>query len=357
MHRLYSLVLCLILLLPIDRAIAEVKIGVIVPLTGKQATIGVAVKNGIELARSENSRIFNGVSFAYEDDQFDAKQGISAYRNLNRSGKPNVLLGFGNVLGYAIAPMVEKDKLPFINFSFEAGVAVNKPHIVRAMNHTEQYMAELGKFLQHQSDGGVFIVQTESSFFAAMVAGLKKAIGKKKKIVPRAVVNPDDTDFRPLIAQLKPFEGGLMGLFLWPDQLVAFLRQAKEMHFKARYFGTDLCETAALIATDPTLVEGCIYPDNNVTPEFRKRYAEKFGNEAHLTFAGIAYDMTVVAGEILAKNPDITSDKLLEALAAVQFRPGVAGTFSFRDESTYGKFFEYVIRTKRIQNRIGVLNS
>ena len=60
----------------------QVKIGVILPLSGSMATLGGAIRNGIELARSERPELFGRIKFIYEDDQYDIKQSIAAYRKL-----------------------------------------------------------------------------------------------------------------------------------------------------------------------------------------------------------------------------------------------------------------------------------
>jgi ABC-type branched-subunit amino acid transport system substrate-binding protein len=74
------------------------RIGVITPLTGQLATIGTAVRNGIELARREQPELVNGVGFAYEDDQADPKQSIDAYLKHLSSRKGEVIFGFGTTL-------------------------------------------------------------------------------------------------------------------------------------------------------------------------------------------------------------------------------------------------------------------
>lgn len=137
------------------------RVAVITTLSGTLATIGTAVKNGIELARADHPKLFESIEFSYEDDQFDAKQGLSAYRKLKESKRPIVLFGFGTVLAQAIGPLIERDEMPLINFNFEAAPAIGKRFIVRGMNHTDQYMKSLGEYLAAQGNADLPIVQTE----------------------------------------------------------------------------------------------------------------------------------------------------------------------------------------------------
>lgn len=318
------------------------------------ATIGTAVKNGIELARSERPELFEHVSFSYEDDRFDAKQSLTAYRELRLKQKLTLLLGFGTVLAQAIAPLTERDKLPFINFNFEAAPVVGKQYVIRSMNYTDQYMLGLANYLTKTGAGQFPIIRADATYFEAMTASLVRALRPGAAVTEVAVVPPDMTDFRAIIAKLSPYQHRQFGIFLWPEQLIAFLRQAQELNFQAEYFGTDLCETAATLSGGAELLEGCIYPDNDASSDFRERYRQRFGNEAQLTFAASAYDMTLLAVETLRRRPAMSSEEFLAALASVQSREGVLGRFSYREEKEAGKYFEYPVRVKRIAGRRGV---
>lgn len=187
-----------------------------------------------------------------------------------------------------------------------------------------------------------------------MIKSLDSSIGNKRKLREVARVNPGETDFRTIITRVRSLNAPQVGVFLWPDQLLAFLRQARVMGLKTEIFGTDLCETTASISPDETYAEGCIYPDNQVTEDFRNSYRKTFNTEAQLSFAGSAYDMTVLVGKILAEQKVRSSKELLSALTQTRDQTGVLGTFSFRSDPSVGQFFEYPVRIKRIKDKRGV---
>jgi branched-chain amino acid transport system substrate-binding protein len=330
------------------------EIGVITALSGGMATIGTAVSNGIELARKDRPELFKNIQFSYEDDQFDPKQSITAYRKLKSSGHPFLIFGMGTLLAQAIGPTVERDRIPLINFNFEAAPAIGKQFILRSFNHTDQYMQALARHLQEQGHESFPIVQTEASFLNAMVSSFQRALGPDHKIVEAGRVLPNEMDFRVQILKLKNMNQKIIGVFLWPDQLLAFFKQARELGLSAEYFGTDLCETAATLSRDPSLVEGCVYPDNESTNEFRIRYQEEYGNESQLTFAGSAYDMTILIGELLQNQNELDSSEFVRKLTAVKEQNGVLGSFSYKHDETSGQYFEYPIRIKRIEKGRGV---
>ena len=63
------------------------RIGVITFLSDPNATIGTAIRNGIELARHQRPELLQMIDFQYEDDQGDPKLDISAYRKLTNGSK------------------------------------------------------------------------------------------------------------------------------------------------------------------------------------------------------------------------------------------------------------------------------
>lgn len=343
----------------IDPAVGDdrtARIGVITFLSGPNATIGTAIRNGIELARHQRPELLQMIDFQYEDDQGDAKLDISAYRKLTNGKAIDILFGIGPAMVNMLWPYVERDKVPFINFNFEASSVVGKPLVVRAMNHTGQYQQALASYLINRERSGDYpVVVGEHPFLQAMSRSLNDALGRQYPVREVATVLPTETDFRALILKIRNYRDKPVGLFLFPDSLIAFLKQARGLGFSASYFGTDLCESAAKLAGDTSLLEGCVYPDNEASEAFRSDYRRKYGNEAQLAFAGSAYDMAVLMGEVLQQGPGIKGPGVIDALRKVSRRKGVLGDFSFTSTESTGSFFEYPIHVKRIENGRGVV--
>lgn len=332
------------------------RIGVITFLSGSNATLGTAIRNGIELARQERPELLKMIDFQYEDDQSDPKNDLSAYRKMMRSRGIDILFGVGPVMVNVLWPYVERDQIPFINFNFEAASAIGKPLVVRGMNHTGQYMQALANFLNKRQPSKEYpVVVGEHPFLQAMYRSLADELGEQSPTREVASVLPNETDFRALVLKLRSYREKPVGLLLFPDSLIAFLKQARALGFTATYFGTDLCESAAKLADNPSLLEGCVYPDNEASTSFRNAYRSRYGNEAQLSFAGSAYDMTVLIGEILKQQPELRGPHLINALSTVSNHNGVLGDLSFKNTESTGSFFEYSIHVKQIINGRGVV--
>ena len=169
-----------------------------------------------------------------------------------------------------------------------------------------------------------------------------------------ATYNPTNLDFWVDILKLKKISNPQIGLFMFPEQMIAFLRQARELGLKANYFGIDLCETAAMLSNGSGLLDGCLYSDNDVSPEFRAKYRSTFKEETLLTFAGSAYDQSLLIADLLGKAQAFSAENFLSAMSQVSNRPGVLGKFSYQEITGVGKFFEYPIHVKKVVGPRGV---
>src|SRR3989338_7880245 len=83
------------------------KIGVIFPLSGQFAEIGKDVLDGVNLYKDENT----DVTIIVEDDGFESKRSISAYRKLRDINEVSIIVGpLGPVTAKSIAgSMNQKD--------------------------------------------------------------------------------------------------------------------------------------------------------------------------------------------------------------------------------------------------------
>jgi ABC-type branched-subunit amino acid transport system substrate-binding protein len=353
-------VLSICLLLNMTRLHAEEQkptIGVVAPLSGYIASIGTAIRNGIDLAQSENVNQFNSVNLRFEDDQHDPKLALTAYRKLRAHSTPGAIMAFGFFFPTVMGRTVLQDQVPLINLSFVAKPAIGNSYIIRSMNHTAQYGKALAEFLASERQLEYPVITTEYDFFLQLIDDTVARLADIKpevKITKIAQILPSERDFRALVAKLKATGVNRVGVFLLTDQLITFMRQARENGLIAEIFGAALCETAAKTEGAGRYLEGCIYPDNEVSAEFRSKYRAKFGNESQLTFAGAGYDMSNLLAEHFKAHPNSSARETLTALSQVRDRQGVLGKFSFKDDPTFGKFFEYPVAVKKISNGVGV---
>jgi len=96
MKNIWLIVVAIFLLFGCNQKKAqEIKVGVIIPLTGPVAAFGQWAKNGIDLGLEEYNRdnpTRNHIKVLYEDSKNDAKTGMLAFTKLNTSDKIDAVI-------------------------------------------------------------------------------------------------------------------------------------------------------------------------------------------------------------------------------------------------------------------------
>jgi len=120
------------LALPLPAWAQAVKVGAVVPLTGRYGPGGAQVRAGYEIA-VEQINAAGGVSVGGKktplelvllDDESDATKTVARLETLASQGVAGYLGGFGSDLHAAAASVAEKNKIPYLGIAF----ALNKIH-------------------------------------------------------------------------------------------------------------------------------------------------------------------------------------------------------------------------------------
>src|SRR5256885_10351949 len=132
MKRHVWLLVFALLALPLPAAAQTVKLGAVVPLTGRYGPGGAQVRAGYEIA-VEQINAAGGVSVGGKkmplelivlDDESDATKTVARLETLAAQGVVAYLGGFGSDLHAAAASVAEKNKIPYLGVAF----ALNKVH-------------------------------------------------------------------------------------------------------------------------------------------------------------------------------------------------------------------------------------
>ena len=116
---------------------AVVKIGAVETLTGDNATYGISIRKGIELAASElNASKFLGaaqISLVVMDDKADKQEGISVFTKLINEDKVAAIIGPTlSSTAFAADPIAQKAGVPILGTSTTAiGITAMGDYIFR----------------------------------------------------------------------------------------------------------------------------------------------------------------------------------------------------------------------------------
>jgi branched-chain amino acid transport system substrate-binding protein len=326
-----------------------IKIGSIAPLTGKVATYGQSVKEGVQLAEKEinaNGGI-NGkkVKVVFEDDQADQNAAINAFNKLVDEEKVSAVIGAvtsGATL--AVAPNATQAKIPMITpTATEPTITkVGGEYVFRGC-YVDSYQ---GQVMARYAAGDLSkktaaVLYNVGSDYSKGIAEAFKAEFEAKggKVVEFSTYNNDDKDFN---AQLTKIKNDNPDVLLLPDyyNVVGLIaKQAKAVGINAQLLGVDGWDSADLYKIGGDAVKGALFINHYFPGDTAKEvqdyvsaYKKEYNKEPD-ALAALGYDSAKVLFKAIEDAKSTDGDKIKDALAKVEYT-GVTGKLKFNSERT-----------------------
>lgn len=309
---LFCLLHCLI---PCARA-EPFRIGVSAPLTGELSEYGVAVRRGFELAAAEAKS--SSVNLFFEDNQYDARQSISAYRRLKDHNKIDLLFSWGEPTLHAIAPIVEREKTPTIAMSVDTAPAKDKQWILLSVNPPADFISVLQRSLAKAKPERIGMIVTDDPFTRGMYDEFIKSAEYKERTTLIATVSPLERDFKSTALKVSRPKFDAIGVFLLSGQVAQFYRELERTGFSGLSFGTDVFESTIEIKAAGPLMQGAIFANIKVPDQFRTRYVSQYRNESQLAFA---YNGYIVAKWLFQEFKDDLNRSAESILSKIKTSP------------------------------------
>jgi branched-chain amino acid transport system substrate-binding protein len=359
MHRtrVYQIPLALILtftfsLLPMGCRQPESKVldvGVIAPLTGTGQVYGTVAKQGLEIALGQiNSKGgVRGFTFRliFEDDQLDPQLGKSALNKLVSVDKVSIVIGpFTSGVSMAVAPDAERMKVVLLSptasnyklkdagdYFFRVCPSDAFQGDILARVAYEDFKARNVAVLYMNTDYGYGLQEIFSEVF--------KSVGGK--IIASEAFPQGATDFRAQITKLKHQKPDLVFIPSNYSEAASFLKQARELGFRARFLGGDGSFDPQLLklagqAADGLILSTQAFADTSkpIVKDFILNYRHQY-KEDPTPFASLWFDALHILGAAVdtalshpGSEPLLGSAEIQKALLMAEF-DGVTGLTRF----------------------------
>jgi ABC-type branched-subunit amino acid transport system substrate-binding protein len=155
---------------------AQFTVGMILPLSGRAAEYGIAVRNGVELAKKNSPLLFNNIRFVFEDSLYDGKTSITAYNKITAVEKADLVLVWGHGPVQAVVPVAEIKQQPLMVISGQRDVANGKDYTIRFCSPHDAYAGALLRHIKKLGYGKIAVVKTEMGFLNDTVEALNNSI-------------------------------------------------------------------------------------------------------------------------------------------------------------------------------------
>ncbi len=338
---------------PAPQLPATIKVGAVIPLTGRYAAGGEQIKNGYELAVDAINKAggvdVGGAKIPLElvilDDESDPTKTVQQLETLYSNNQVAAYLGgFGSDLHAAAAGIAEKNKVPYIGVAF----ALQKVHdqgfkylfspFPKSPSLAVTTFDMLDSLSPKPSKVAIFAEKTD---WGAELSKLWTAEANKRGYtIQTQEYAPGAKDFSPVILAAKDAGAEVVLALPNPPDGLAIAKQMKELDYspKAAVFiraadglswGDNLKKDGDFFMNMPGWNPAMKFPG---VAEMVQAHQTKYGKGAQAT-TGPAYAAVQILADAITRAKSIDHDKIRDAIAATNMTT-VEGPVKFNADGT-----------------------
>jgi branched-chain amino acid transport system substrate-binding protein len=326
---------------PAQDAQAPIKIGFMGPLSGDVAEYGLAIKDGVELAKKDMNL---NVEIIYEDTGCEPQKAVTAATKLITVDKVQAIIGetcSGPTL--AVAPIANEHKIVLLSASATSPKIVDAgPYVFRVIPSDALQSEFAGKMIYDSGARKIAIIYTNEDYGLGLADGVEANFKKQGgTVVAKEAVERGTVDVRTSVSKIKAAKPD--AIFIAMNSFAtaaATLRQLKEAGVTVQVYGSEGLKSVDVISGAQGAAEGMILSTVSAgTPEFQTYYKEQYGKSIP-AFAAQGYDaMKTIA---LALEDPRSKDAFQNSIAAVEF-DGASGHIKFDSNGEVGGNYDVFI--------------
>jgi branched-chain amino acid transport system substrate-binding protein len=355
MSMLAMIVVAIVGVLPVSAFAQSIKVGAVVPLTGRYGPGGAQVRAGYEIAveriNAAGGATIGGqrapIELVLLDDESDATKTVARLETLAAQGVVAYLGGFGSDLHAAAASVAEKNRIPYLGVAF----ALHKVHQqgFRYLFSPFWKSPDIGRSMPGllslipaaERPKTVAIFQERTDWGREMAtAWVDAARDSGYQVVAQGDYAPGAKDFSDLILKARSANADAVFALPTPPDGMTIVRQMKELGYTPKL-------ALFIRAPDPPIWSKNLGKDGDyvvLAPGWHhavKAPGVKELNEAHMKkvgrpadpIAGPAHACVEILAAALGRAGAADRDKLRDAIAATDMTT-VVGPVKFRPDGT-----------------------
>ncbi|HEY7320450.1 MAG TPA: amino acid ABC transporter substrate-binding protein [Candidatus Binatia bacterium] len=333
-----------------------IKVGAVVPLTGRYAALGAQVRTGYEIAVQQMNAgggvTISGKKIPIElvllDDESDPTKTIARLESLAAQAVVAYLGGAGSDLHAAAASIADKNKIPYLGIAFalhsihKQGLRYLFSPFPKSPDLTRETFVFLNALIPAAERPRKVALFLERTDWGKEMGSLWQSFAKKNnyQVVASGEYAPGAKDFSDLILKAKAAGAEALLTLPSPPDGMTLVKQMKELDFnpKAAVF---------IRAADPPVWSQNLGKDGDyvlLSPgwHFAARYPKVSElNEAHQKLlkrpadplVGPSYACIQILADAISRAGSLDHDKIRDAIAATKMTT-VIGPVRFRSDGT-----------------------
>lgn len=312
----------------IDSGVGPIKIGLISPLTGSAASIGIANKNAVELAVKEINEEggINGrqLQLIVEDSKnVDPKEATTAMQKLVNVDKVISVFNIGSGATLASHPVAEESKVVHFGIASNPKISDAGDYLFRVCPADDYAGKVAAKYIKETMKiNRVAVLKCDNDWCTGLADSFVSSYTSLGgEILIQEQIKVDTPDARTELAKIKDKNPELVYFTGYPGETVTVFKQAKELGINVPFFGGDAW-TDDSIAKETQGTVGKVYfttPSSSYTQEF----ADKIGGNVAIG-AAESYDSVHILAQVM-KKVGTDTEKIKNELYKVRNYKGQSG--------------------------------
>jgi branched-chain amino acid transport system substrate-binding protein len=332
----------------------KIRVGAVVPLTGRYAAVGEQIKNGYELAVDDINQAggvdVNGTKIPLEltilDDESDPTKTVQRMETLYADTQVVTYLGgVASDLHAAAAAIGEKNKVPYLGVAFslqkvhEQGFKYLFSPFPKSPGEAIATFDMLDSLSPKPAKIAIFAEKTD---WGAELRSLWKVQATQRgySVVADQEYAPGSKDFSPVILAAKNAGAEVVLALPSPPDGMTLAKQMKELAFNANMYlfirAPDALSWSQNLAQDgnyflnmPGWNPEMKFPG---VAELAQRHQAKYNKPAQGT-TGSGYAAVQILADAITRAKSLDRDKIRDAIAATDMMT-VAGAITFNPDGT-----------------------
>ncbi len=313
----------------------DVKIGVIMPLTGGLAKVGEDVQTALTIAQEDFKSVYPNVKLIYEDDAFDPAASVSAFNKMVNVDHVQAIIGplNGSSLEGVRALAAQNKTVVFTPWG--AGNKIGDYLYKNSVEADLEARTIAQQAIQTMGFKKVGILYLNNDFGIVHAAAFKQAVADFGGTLAFSESFPfSATDFRTQLARAKQDKLDALYIVHNGSWVGTITKQAAALDFKPQFFGQYATEASDLVSTGGNSLEGLIYTfplDGSHLTSAQKAFATKFkaiGGGDPQVAAYDAYDIYKILLDAISACQRGDGACVNQYISHIKDREGVAGTIS-----------------------------
>ncbi|RLA07301.1 MAG: branched-chain amino acid ABC transporter substrate-binding protein [Gammaproteobacteria bacterium] len=327
----------------------EIKIGVVMPMSGPIGGFGQHAVKGLNLAHSLNPKLKNGdtVKVILLDNKSDKIESANAATKLISSDKVSAIIGaLTSTNTMALTKIADDAKVPVVApVATNPLVTKNRTFISRVC-FNDNFQGDVAAnfvFNDLKFKNVVVITDVKNDYSIGISKVFKtkfKAMGGK--ILKVMQINQGDSDFKAMLSNIKKLKPELVFIPFYSAEVALIAKQANQLGIKTKFLGTDgMAGDKVFFEVGGKAVEG-FYGTNLFSPDapkttqaskdFDKAFRAKYKEAPH-PFGVLSAESYNVILSAMNKCDDPTDTKCVNKnIRATKDFQGVSGIISLNEK-------------------------